>query len=101
MADIRVSESENGKAIVIFISDRFDFNALKKFRASYQGKPPVSEYVINLSDVSYMDSSALGMILLLREHALNHNSKVSIVGCSGEIKKILTTANFHRLFDIQ
>ena len=45
-----------------------------------------------------MDSSALGMLLLLREHAGGDRASIKIVHCQPEVKKILTIANFHPLF---
>ena len=54
-----------------------------------------------MTDADYMDSSALGMLLLLREHAGGDNAKIEVVGCKPEIKKILAIANFQKLFDIK
>lgn len=47
-----------------------------------------------------MASSALGMLLLLREHAGDDKADVKIVRCRPEVKKILTIANFHHLFHL-
>ena len=52
-----------------------------------------------MRDVSYLDSSALGMLLLLKDHA-KENVKISIVHCSDEVKKIFEISNFKQLFDI-
>jgi len=101
MAGIHISKSENNDTVTISIRDRFDFNAHKEFRASYRKHPDISNYVINMQEVNYMDSSALGMMLLLREHALKHSGKVIIANCNTNIKKILEIANFERLFDIK
>ena len=101
MAAIHVSKSENTGTVTISIRDRFDFNAHKEFRASYKEHPSSPKYVINMQDVNYIDSSALGMMLLLREHALKNSGDVAITNCNANIKKILTIANFGRLFDIQ
>ena len=99
MASIHVSESNS--TITISIRDRFDFGAHKEFRASYRDRLGSSKYVINMRDVNYIDSSALGMMLLLREHALKNSGNVIIANCNPDIRKILAIANFDRLFDIQ
>jgi anti-anti-sigma factor len=101
MAGIHISKSENNGTVTISIRDRFDFNAHKEFRASYREHPGISKYVINMQDVDYMDSSALGMMLLLREHAQKNSGKVIIANCNTNIRKILEIANFERLFEIQ
>jgi len=101
MAAIHVSESENNDTITISIRDRFDFSSHKEFRSSYKDRPASAGYILNMRDVNYIDSSALGMMLLLREHALKNGGKVIIANCNPDIKKILMIANFERLFDIQ
>jgi len=101
MAAIQVKENENNNTVTISIRDRFDFIAHKEFRASYKDRLNSSKYVIDMQDVKYIDSSALGMMLLLREHAQKNSGKVVIANCNPDIRKILTIANFGRLFDIQ
>ena len=101
MAAIQVKESKNGDTVTIAIRDRFDFIAHKEFRASYKDRSDAFKYVIDMREVKYIDSSALGMMLLLREHAQKCGGGVVIANCNPGIQKILTIANFGRLFDIQ
>lgn len=101
MAAIKVSESENTGTITISISERFDFYSHKEFRASYKDCLNSSKYIIDLRDVKYIDSSALGMMLLLREHAHKNSGRVVIANCNPQIRKILQIANFGRLFEVQ
>ena len=93
--------SADGKVITIGINGRFDFSLHEAFRQVYE-KPSGAavQYVIDLSHTAYLDSSALGMLLLLREHAGGEQAQVKIVHCRPEVKKILTIANFHQLFHI-
>ena len=53
-----------------------------------------------MSGTEYIDSSALGMLLLLREHAGNESSNITIEGCNDDIKKIFSISNFEKLFTI-
>ena len=101
MAIIKVSEDEKNGTVMISIQNRFDFSVHKEFRASYRDRVNSACYVINMREVNYIDSSALGMMLLLREHAMESKGKVIIQNCNADIKKILTIANFDRLFDVQ
>jgi anti-anti-sigma regulatory factor len=48
----------------------------------------------------YLDSSALGMLLLLRDHAGGDSANVQITKCNQDVKKILTISNFEQLFKI-
>jgi anti-anti-sigma factor len=93
----------DGNGVInINISGRFDFNLYQDFRNAYKqvDNPASSVYVINMSSADYMDSSALGMLLLLRERAGGDKANISITGCNSEIKKIFSISNFERLFDI-
>jgi anti-anti-sigma factor len=93
--------ADDKQSVVVKISGRFDFNDHTAFRDSYREAPPSAAYVLDMSQTEYMDSSALGMLLLLREHAGGDKAKIAVAGCKPEIKKILTIANFQKLFDIK
>jgi anti-anti-sigma factor len=56
--------------------------------------------VIDLKEATYLDSSALGMLLLLRDHAGGEDSCIRLVNSSSDVRKILAISNFHKLFDI-
>ena len=80
------------------MTGRFDINSYKEFTQAYQGRPePVSKYVLDMSKLEYMDSSALGMILMLRESAGGENAKINVIHSTPGIRKILKTANFDKL----
>jgi anti-anti-sigma factor len=96
---IAAHTSSDGKAVTIDISGRFDFSMHREFRQVYeQDHTGATRYILNLRQTEYMDSSALGMLLLLREHAGGDRANIKIVQCSPEVKKILTIANFNQLF---
>jgi anti-anti-sigma factor len=56
--------------------------------------------VVDLKEATYLDSSALGMLLLLRDHVGGDESRVSMVNTSSDVRKILAISNFDKLFDI-
>ncbi|MGH8376937.1 MAG: STAS domain-containing protein, partial [Pseudomonas sp.] len=60
----------------------------------------LSAVVVDLKDATYLDSSALGMLLLLRDHAGGDDSDVRVVNSSTDVRKILAISNFDKLFDI-
>jgi anti-anti-sigma factor len=93
--------SDGGDKITISVVGNFDFQLYDEFRASYADTDGAGkQYVVDLSDTEYLDSSALGMLLLLREHAGGESSKINITQASTEVKKILNVANFGKLFNI-
>jgi HptB-dependent secretion and biofilm anti anti-sigma factor len=89
------------KKLTISIQGRFDFSAHKAFRESYEGVDTTPNcYAIDMREAEYIDSSALGMLLLLRDHAGGDSADVEIVNCNPDVKKILTISNFDQLFSI-
>jgi len=93
--------SADGKVLTISINGRFDFSAHQAFRDSYEKLSPTpAEIVVDMVDTTYLDSSALGMLLLLRDHAGGDNSSIKLHNCNEDIRKILTISNFEQLFTI-
>ncbi len=95
---IETSVSEDGKTITISVNGRFDFSVHKDFRNSYKDHPANTHYRVNLSSTDYLDSSALGMLLLLKKHA---DSNVVIEKPNEEVKRVLTIANFDKVFNFE
>jgi anti-anti-sigma factor len=93
-------ETNDGKAR-IRLNGRFDFSAHRTFRESYSpalDARDVREVEIDLAQVDYMDSSALGMLLMLREKAQAANKSVCLANCRGSVRQVLDIANFGKLF---
>jgi HptB-dependent secretion and biofilm anti anti-sigma factor len=91
---------DNGE-LIIKILGRFDFSVHQEFRSAYEkADKSTKTYVIDMSSTSYLDSSALGMLLLLRDFAGGDNAAIKITNCNEDVKKILVISNFEQLFDI-
>ncbi len=91
-----------GDSVTIRIQGRFDFSAHQAFRESYEHLDgSVKEYRIDLQETSYLDSSALGMLLLLRDFAGGDDADIKILNCNDEVKKIFAISNFEQLFEIR
>ena len=92
--------SADGRKLTIAIKGRFDFAKHQEFRDAYEKFGPDTEYVVDLKEATYVDSSALGMLLLLREKLMAVRKEAEITGAKGAVKQVLDIANFARLFRI-
>lgn len=92
---IQAVEDPQG-SVTIAISGRFDFNAHREFREAMKSVKAEAPCVVDLHETTYLDSSALGMLLLLKDSS----AEVRIEGCSSEVRRVLEIANFHRLFEV-
>ena len=95
--DIRIQED----TAVLTLSGQFDFNAYAEFKP-YQTKAleasGVRQIVLDLGKLDYLDSAALGTLLLLREKAQARNIEVALRGARGVVREIIDIAHFERMF---
>jgi len=93
--------SSQGTTLTISIKGRFDFAKHQDFRGAYEKPMTKPElFVVDLKETTYVDSSALGMLLLLRDYVGGDDSDVRLVNCNSDVRKILAISNFDKLFDI-
>lgn len=100
---ISSSLSADRKTLTIEVDGRFDASSLDEFRKCYEdvssGTP--ARYNVDLKNAVYLDSSALGMLLVLRDYAGGETAQITISNCSPEVKKIFSISSFEQLFTIQ
>jgi anti-anti-sigma factor len=99
---IHSTMSADGNELTITVQGRFDFSALQQFRGAYEkvNLNPKS-YVIDLKESDYLDSSALGMLLALRDHAGGDNANIKITNANTDVKKILVITKLDELFKME
>jgi len=81
--------------VEIKVSGRFDFSMHRTFRDVWQKARGVDTCIIDMRETTYIDSSALGMLLLLREDY----QRVVIRNCPSTVMKVFSIAKFETLFD--
>ncbi|MGD8784810.1 MAG: STAS domain-containing protein, partial [Thioalkalispiraceae bacterium] len=84
---ITVTQSGDGKTVTIKLPGEFDFRAHREFRNTHKDADPHAEYILDFSITEHIDSSALGMLLLMREELGNDSAKVRIINCRPNIRK--------------
>jgi len=99
---ISADASKDGKELTIRIQGRFDFSSLQAFRNAYEkSETEADSYIVDLKESEYLDSSALGMLLALRDFAGGDESSVRIVNCNPDVKKILVITKLDELFSVE
>lgn len=97
--DVSVNKGEG--CAVLKLGGRFDFNADREFREGVDRALQQQGRVdVDLGDVAYLDSSALGMLLMLRDKAKSASREVRLVNARGSVRQVLEIANFGKLFSI-
>ncbi len=98
-ATIKVIE----RKALIRLSGRFEFSEHRVFKDILDEalrNQEIDEIVVDLAAVEYLDSSALGMLLMFRDKAKNHNRRTSLANPSAAAKQILDIAHFEKIFPI-
>jgi len=88
----------------ITMTGRFDFQVHREFKEAYIApldNAAVNEIEVEMSKVDYLDSSALGMLMLLHERAKAVNKKITLLNSSSAVANVLDVANFGRIFNIK
>lgn len=96
---VRVVNGNDGPVLLID-TERFNFSCHRSFRAAYKELPKDADIRVDFKRVGYMDSSALGMLLLLREHIDQEQGSISLINCNETILNIFSVANFKKIFII-
>ncbi|MEW8505972.1 MAG: STAS domain-containing protein [Candidatus Thiodiazotropha sp.] len=94
--------SPDEKSVTIQISGRFDFSVHQEFMQAYKAfAKGEMRFVVDLSEADYLDSSAMGMLLQLREHSAKAADGVILKNGNESVQDVLRIANFGKLFTIQ
>jgi len=91
------------REVQIAIKGHFDYKVSQNFRDAYHEMDDYEgvTYHVNLSETDFMDSAALGMLLILRDYAIDHHGTVCIDSPSQQARNTLKVANFQQLFRIE
>jgi anti-anti-sigma factor len=81
----------------VTIRGKFNFACYDEFQRVI-GSQTSTHYTVDLSAVEYIDSAALGMLLLLRERVGEDRNRVVLKTGKGQPAEVLKLANFGTLF---
>ncbi len=93
-------DTVNGKNI-LHLDGRFDFGARKTFkeavdRVAEEGSP----VVLDLENVAFVDSSALGLLVICHQNLKNKNVSLYLVNPQTYVKQVLDLANIGKMIPI-
>jgi anti-anti-sigma factor len=100
---MEVTKLRVDKSYTIKLTGDFLFDTHPAFRAAYKEAllvPKIEKIIIDLQDVTRIDSSALGMLLMLRDKATTQKATVILQNPSKTVANVLAIANFNKIFTI-
>lgn len=97
---ITTKVSDDGQVVTIQVSGRFDFAAHQEFLLAYRQHPRGEKsFVVDLKNTEYMDSTAMGMLLQLRDYGAKERLMELVNGNDG-VREVLRIANFDKIFKV-
>ncbi len=96
---MQVMERLQGNVLILMISGRLSFYSRTVFRAVIRnaGASGARHILVNLNEVTGMDSSALGFLALAQLNLMAKEIGLSLVAPPPQVKEILEQANFSQL----
>ena len=91
-----------GDSAVLQLQSRVDWSAQHEFRNAIDAavNAATRRVQVDFGAVEYIDSTVLGLLLILRAEAQARNKRVFLVNCRDNVKAVLDIANFGKLFPI-
>jgi len=102
--DLQIRVIEQDDTVTILLMGDFAFSSHPNFTATYRrllSNAAISRIIVDFKNVKRMDSSALGMLLTLLEHAQKLNKSLILCQPSQTAAAVFDIANFHKIFTIQ
>lgn len=84
------------------LSERITFSDLDGFREMVRrmvASCSISS-IVDLSDVEFIDSAGLGMLLLARDEMSKTSSRLTLKSPQGQVRRMFNVARFDQMFDI-
>lgn len=97
---ITYSKGNGSNLFRIKIDGDFVFDVNKDFRKAIEEIEEKENVVIDFSNAGIIDSSALGMLLVLKSNYNNNHSKITLENLSDKHIQIFELAKFDKFFDI-
>jgi len=102
--EINVKSITSGRSLTVFLEGDIDHHNARQIRSRIDTKVFIQrpdELVLDLSRVSFMDSSGLGLILGRYTKAVELGINFKVANPTAQIKRILDLAGTERLIKIE
>jgi len=98
---IQSTYSKDKQIYSIIMDQEFDYTEYLDFKGAYEKIPNEAKYLeLNLKKTNHIDSSALGMMLLMNESVHNKVCQINIINSNPNVMKIFEISQFKRIFNI-
>jgi anti-anti-sigma factor len=97
---LKVHTRKLGNVAVVSVQGRIVNGETASLREEVDSQSTVNTVLLDLSRVSTIDASGLGMILELREHAEERGARLKLMNASKLVRKVLEVTKLDSVFEI-
>ena len=100
---MQISEQTVGDGVIVLdLEGRFDFAARKSFKDMVERiqKDGCTHIIINMERVSFVDSSALGLLVITSQNLKCKQAMLSIVNPQPYVRQVLDLANVPKMVQV-
>jgi anti-anti-sigma factor len=99
---MELTEHQHGSATVLDINGRFDFASRREFKEAMDRLQQAGchHVILNLEKVSFVDSSALGLLVVAHQNLKLKEGRISLVNPQSYVRQILDLANVPRMIPV-
>ena len=96
------TKTVNGGVCTIDISGKFTFSDHVEFKKLFDiyEDSSVNQVDFNFTSLDFVDSAALGLLLLAKDGAAKGNKKLRLLKPNEQVKKMFEISRFYELFEI-
>jgi anti-sigma B factor antagonist len=100
---MEISQQRDGEVVIVRLSGRLDSSAApdaeERLSTALSGVPP--RVAIDMSDLAYISSAGLRVLLVLAKKVQQQKGKVALGGLSANVREVFTVSGFDTIFPIE
>ncbi len=98
---MNITQDSDDSQTIVHLDGRFDFGARKSFKEAIdQASDTQKQVVLNLEKVTFVDSSALGLLVICHQNLKNKNVPFFLLNPQTYVKQVLDLANIGKMIPI-
>lgn len=99
---MQIKQAEKSGVLVCYMSGEIDINTAPEVKKSFDKliNDKKEKLVINLKDVSYVDSSGLATLVEILKGLRSYGGKLKLCNLSTKVKNLFEITKLEKLFDI-
>ena len=100
---MEIRKVQNADGVTIYLEGKFTFSDKDKFQeiAMLCTKEEIVSIMVDCNGLNYMDSSAIGMFLILQENAARCGAHVTVINVGKNIRPLFERSALGRMFDVK